>query len=516
MPTDHESRQRHLILNTILVSGSFLLAAGMGLLRNRIIARQFGLTADLDAFFAAFKLPDLLFTIVAGGALATAFIPVFAQHLTNEGDRSNAWRLTSAVTNLVCVVVTILSMIAAIFAPWLVRTIIAPGFEASQQAETVAVMRIVLVSTLFFGISAVQSSALHGFRHFLTPALAPIFYPVGVIIGALFLAPEWGIRGLAIGAVIGAFLHLAVKLPMLLHFGFRWQPILDLRSPDLRRILSLMGPRVLDLGVFQLTLIMSTNLASRLGSGSVGALEWGWEFMQLPETVIGTAFGLVVFPTLAQLAAQEDRDSLRQTLDDSLRLLLALTVPAACGLIILGLPLINLVYQGGAFDAEAGQAVNLTLRYYALGLVGHVCLEVVARVFFAQQDTITPLIVAGGAALLQLGIALGLMGPLGTGGIALANSIAITVEVLVLIFLLHRRMDGINSMPIALYLLRVLLSGAIMSAGVIWVTSFTTAQEYPTIFVLALGGFSGLLLYGIVGFLLRVWHPADLRKIVPL
>jgi len=314
---------------------------------------------------------------VAGGALATAFIPVFAEYLTDE-DIDGAWRLTSAVTNLVIIVVSILAALAALFSPWLVRVLIAPGFDPSQQAETVALMRIVLISTLFFGISAVHGSALHGFRHFLMPALAPVLYPVGVIIGAIFFVPTWGTSGLAIGAVMGAILHLLVKLPVLIHYGFRWWPVLDLSQPNLRRVLILMGPRVLDLGVFQLTLIASTNLASRLGSGSVGALEWGWEFMQLPETIIGTAFGLVVFPTLAQLAAQNDTDGLRQTLSDSLKLLLTLTVPAAFGLVVLGLPLISLVYEGGAFDEAAGQTVNLALRYFALGLVGHVCLEVVA------------------------------------------------------------------------------------------------------------------------------------------
>jgi len=260
---EHAKRQRHLILNSVLVSGAFFLAAAMGLVRNRIIARQLGLTAELDAFYAAFKLPDLLFTIVAGGALATAFIPVFAEYLTDE-DQEGAWRLTSAVTNLVIIVVSLLALMAAIFAPWLVRVMIAPGFDLAQQHETVGIMRIILISTLFFGISAVHGSALHGFRHFLMPALAPVLYPVGVIIGAIFLVPTWGTQGLAIGAVIGAFLHLIVKLPVLLHYGFRWWPVLDLGQPNLRRVLILMGPRVLDLGVFQVALTLDADGPSDL------------------------------------------------------------------------------------------------------------------------------------------------------------------------------------------------------------------------------------------------------------
>ncbi|NIM55732.1 MAG: murein biosynthesis integral membrane protein MurJ, partial [Anaerolineae bacterium] len=202
MTLETSARQRHLARNTVVVMASFALAAIAGLGRNIVIARLFGIGANLDAYYAAFKLPDLLFTIVAGGALATAFIPVFANFLA-EDDIAGAWRLASAITNLVVLVVGVLALLAGIFAPWLVRTLIAPGFDPAQQAETVTLMRLVLVSTLIFGISAVQASVLHGFKHFLLPALAPVVYPLGVMVGGLWLAPRWGIRGLAAGAVIG-------------------------------------------------------------------------------------------------------------------------------------------------------------------------------------------------------------------------------------------------------------------------------------------------------------------------
>ena len=208
----------------------------------------------------------------------------------------------------------------------------------------------------------------------------------------------------------------------------------------MRRILWLLGPRLLDLGVFHLTLIVMTNLASRLGPGSVSALEWGWDAMQLPETLIGTAFGLVAFPTLAELAASGDLAGLRRTLGQALRVVVALTVPATVGLIVLGRPLLQLLYQRGAFDASSTQAVVVALRFYALGLVGHASLELVARTFFARQDTIPPLLFAAGSALLNIVLGLLLMGVLGFGGLALANSIAVSVEVLALSFVLRRRL----------------------------------------------------------------------------
>jgi putative peptidoglycan lipid II flippase len=503
MASDAATRRRHILRNTLLVGASFALAAAAGLVRNAVIARHFGIGADLDAYYAAFKLPDLLFTIVAGGALATAFIPVFADFLA-EDDRAGAWRLASAITNLVVLAVSLLAALAALLAPWLVRHVIAPGFDSTQQAETAALMRLVLLSTLVFGVSAVQSSVLHGFKHFLLPAIAPVVYPLGVVAGALWLVPAWGVRGLAAGALLGALLHLAIKVPGLIHYGFRWWPVLDLRAPTVRRVLLLMGPRILDLGVFHLTLLATTNLASRLGAGSVSALEWGWDAMQLPETIIGTAFGLVAFPTLADLAARQDVDGLRSTLGETLRAVLALTVPAAVGLILLGQPLLRLLYQRGAFDAAATDAVYVALRLYAVGLVGHACLELVARTFFAQQDTVTPLLVAAGSAAANIGLGLLLMQSLGHGGLALANSLAVSAEVLVLLFILRRRFGGVEGWQTLHALGRILLATLLMTAAMSGVLALQGRDGTGTFWVVMVGGLVGVLAYVGAGLLLGV------------
>jgi putative peptidoglycan lipid II flippase len=517
MTTDTAARQRHLARNTILVAGSFALAAGVGLVRNMAIARFFGIGPALDAYYAAFKLPDLLFTIVAGGALATAFIPVFADFLADD-DRQGAWRLASAITNLVVLIVSGLAIIAGILAPWLVRHVIAPGFEPALQDQTANLMRLVLVSTVIFGVSAVQGSVLHGFKHFLLPALAPVAYPLGVIGGAVFLSPIWGVYGLAAGAVAGSLLHLAVKAPALIHYGFRWWPVLDWRTPAVRRVAILMGPRVLDLGVFHLTLVVTTNLASRLGAGSVSALEWGWDAMQLPETIIGTAIGLVAFPTLAELSARRDVAGLRGTLGDTLRAMLAFTVPAAVGLIVLGRPLLQLLYQRGQFDAAATDAVYQALRFYALGLVGHACLEVAARAFFAQQDTITPLLIAAGSAALNIALGLILMGPLGHSGLALANSIAISLEVLVLLYILRRRWGGVEGRRMLTLFLRAALASAVMGAVVLGVLALGESAGWSVLVLAAVGAAAGGAVYVGLGLLIGVdalrWPLHALRRTV--
>jgi len=502
--------RRHLARNVLVVATSFGLAAAAGLFRNAVIASSFGIGTQLDAYYAAFKLPDLLFTVVAGGALATAFIPVFADYTArgDQGDghtgREAAWRFTAAVLNWVVLIVISLALLAAILAPLLVRHLIAPGFDPQQQFETAAVMRIVLVSTVIFGISAVLGSALNGLKHFLLPALAPAVYPLGIAAGALWLTPTMGVRCMAAGAFAGSLLHLLIKVPALIRYGFRWTPVLHPGDGSLRRVAILMGPRVLDLGVFHLTLLATTNLASRLGGGSISALEWGWDAMQLPETIIGTAFGLVAFPTFATLAASGDRDGLRRTLGESLRTVLALAVPAAAGLVLLGRPLLALLYQRGEFDAAATEGVYQALRMYALGLAGHSCLELAARAYFAEKDTVTPLLLAAGSAILNILLSLVLMAPLSYAGLALANSIAITLEVVALLLILRSRWGGVEGRETMAQLARVLGATAIMSLAIVGASAVSDRSGMGSLLTLATAGTAGIAVYAGASVVLRI------------
>jgi putative peptidoglycan lipid II flippase len=513
MIRDPSAAQREINRNVVLVAAAFALAAAIGLARNMVIARQFGIGAGLDAYYAAFKLPDLLFTVVAGGALATAFIPLFVDFLA-AGDGRGAWRFAAAVTNWAVLITGVLALLCAVAAPWLVKVLIAPGFTPEMQAETASVMRLVLISTVIFAISSTLGSALQGLKSFLWPALGPVVYPLGIIAGALWLAPAWGIRGLAAGAVLGALLHLGTKVPGLVRHGFTWQPSLRAAEPALEgnaeppagpgpvpsrgplgRLVMLLIPRMLDLGVFQLTLLVTTNLASRLGAGSVSSLEWGWDAMQLPETIIGTAFGLVALPTMAALGSRGDLDGLRRTLAESLRTVLAMAVPAALGLILLGRPLLATLYQRGAFDAAATEAVYIPLAFYALGLPAHAAIELAARAFFARKDTVTPLLIAAGSAAANILLGTLLMAPLGSGGLALANSLAVTAEVVVLLAVLRRRLGGVEGRQIAGSLGRVLLACLGMGAAVSVVLAWAERASLPTPALVLLAGGIGAAVY---------------------
>jgi putative peptidoglycan lipid II flippase len=430
---------RRVFLSAIIVGCGFLVSKITGILDDLILAKIIGPGPQLDAYYAAFGLPDLLFTLIAGGALASAFIPMFSSFLARD-DRAGAWRLASAVINTAFLAALSASLVLAIFAPTIVSTTVGSGFEPEQQLLSANLMRVILISTVLFSISGIVMSALQANQHFFLTALAPIMYNLGILGGVIFLAPRFGVWGPTLGVVMGALLHLLIQVPGLIKYQARWSPRLGWRDPDLRRVIRLLLPRVAGLGVVQLAALIATSLASQLGPGSVTALNYGWRVMQLPETLIATAIATAAFPTLSEFAARGDRDRLRSTLVTTLRAILALTIPATIGLLIFGRVAVQILFERGAFTAESTTLVTWAVQGYALGLIGHSLLEVGARTFYAQQDTRTPLFVALGAMLINVAASFALRDRLGLGGLALANSIGVSAEVVVVLVLLRRRL----------------------------------------------------------------------------
>lgn len=430
-----------------LVMLLFMASRGLGLLREVVIARQFGTSAEMDAYLAAFRLPDFLFYVVAGGALGSAFIPIFTGYLTRH-DLAGAWRLASAVTNWVILILSALAGLAAILAPWLVQTFYG-NFTLPQQALTAELMRWMLISTVIFGVSGVVMGILNAHQHFLLPALAPVIYNSAIILGAWLLGPTWGVRGLTTGVVLGAAGHLLVQVPGLAQQRMRYRPALAWRDSSLREVGRLMAPRVLGLAAVQLNFLVTTILASGLAAGSLAALNYGWIIMLLPQGVIAQSVATALFPTLAALVARREQAEMRRIFGVTLRNLLFLTLPAAAGLLILREPVIRLLLQRGAFDAESTAATAWALGFFALGLVGHSVVEIATRAFYALKNTKTPVAVAIVAMLINVGLSIFLMnlfaglGWLPHGGLALANSIAVTLEMVALLVLLRPQMEGL-------------------------------------------------------------------------
>src|SRR3990170_1233371 len=436
---------------SLIVAVFFGLEKVLGLLRRLIVNRQFGLSPELDAFETANTLPELLFAIIAGGALAVALIPVLSEYLEKRG-KPGLWDLFARVANLVFLTTAALSLLVAIFTDQLVR-ILAPGFSTAQQSLVAELMRLNLVSTILFSMAGLVIAGLQANQHFLLPAMAPSMYDIGALFGLLVLAPEsgyhlgpltlpafgMGIQGVVYGTVLGSALFLLVQLPGLVIYRFRWKPIIDLSNPGVRQVITVLVPRALNVFCIQLIFILQERFASFLITGSVNALALGWLFMQVPETIIGSAIGTALLPTLSELVARGEKEVFQQSLNHAIRVMLALSIPAA---LLIGMtlrPVVELLN----FDAIGTELVVWTARAFLFGLVGHALLEVAVRAYYAQQDARTPLVAAALTAVGFFFLALILTRPLGAPGIGLANTLAFSGEALLLLFLLNRKIPGL-------------------------------------------------------------------------
>ncbi len=484
-PVPRTRRLTHVARSSLLIACLFGLDKALGLLRQVVIGRQFGVSAQLDAFNASNNLPDLLFALISGGALAVAFIPVLSQTLEEDGRRAT-WALFSRVANWAFLLTGALAVIITVFAGPIVRSQIGivPGFSPALQALVVQLMRLNLIATLVFSLSGLVMAGLQANQHFLLPALAPILYTCGQIFGATILAPAQGyqlagislpgyglgINGLAYGVILGACLHLAVQVPGLIRYGFRWSARLGLDHPGLRRVARLMGPRILSLGAFHLVFIVQDNLASRIGIGSVTALAYGWMIMQVPETIIGTALGVAILPTLSEQFARGDDRAFEAAVARAIRVLLALTAPTAAILIVVLRPLVVAAFH---FDPHGTELVVWASRAYLLGLVGHSLLEVASRSFYARQNARVPLAASALSTAVFVMAGIALYRPLGAAGIGLSNSVAFTLEALVLLFLLSRRFPAVlrQAGPIS----RIGLGSAVAAAA-----SYAILRAAPT------------------------------------
>ncbi|MDO9302020.1 MAG: murein biosynthesis integral membrane protein MurJ, partial [Anaerolineales bacterium] len=380
---------------------------------------------------------------VAGGALGSAFIPTFTGLLARD-EKDSAWRLAAAIANAVTLTLSLLAALVALFAPQVVRYALAPGFSNDPQlfTLTISLLRIQLISAVLFGLGGLFVGILNAHQIFLVPALTPALYQLGIIFGALALAPSMGIYGLAWGVVIGAVFYLLVQIPSLLNTQHATRNThffsLGLHDSNVRQVLILMGPRLLGVAIVQLNFWVNTWLASQMVSGSVTGLYYGFSLMLMAQAVIAQSAAIAVMPTFSAQHALGQQDEMRSSLAATLRAVILLALPASVGLILLRQPLISLLYQRGEFDARAVEIVAWALLWYAAGMLGHSVMEILTRAFYAQHDTKTPVIIGTVAMGLNVVFSLAFIkvfefvGWMPHGGLALANSLATTLEATVL------------------------------------------------------------------------------------
>ena len=461
-----ESRGRSaggaLARSAIIVAASFVLSRVLGLAREIILAREFGTGPEMEAYVAAFRIPDLLFLVVMSGAFGAAFIPVFGGYI-NGGQREKAWRLASAVLTWSGVVILALCAVSFVFARPLML-IVAPGYDEATVDMAVQLMRILLLSPVFLGFGIAAKGILEAQNQFTLPAIAPLIYNVAIIIGALFFVQDYGIYAVGWAVIIGALGHFLVQIPGLVRSGIEFRPSLNRHIEGLHEVARLLGPRIIGLAVFQINFIAVTAFASTAGDQSVAAINYAWQLLMLPHGVLALSISTVMFPTMATLYALGDQEGFRRTLDNTMRPLIFLSVPASVALLLLRKPIVQVIFQSGSFDAESTALVIQPLAWFAIGLVGYALTEILTRVFYATRDTRTPVITGILTVILNLILCALFLEAMGYAGLALALSVTTAAEAVILVLFLRKRAGHVVESTFGPWLLKVLGASALVFA----------------------------------------------------
>lgn len=438
----------------------------LGFVRDVVVARAFGAGAVTDAFFVAFRIPNLFRRLLAEGALSTAFIPVFTEYLT-KGPRAEFNRMVSAVAGAFLLVLFAVSALGILLAPWIVG-VMAPGFATvpGQLRLATTLTRLMFPYLVVVGLAALAMGVLNAHRRFFTGALAPAILNVGMIAAVLMLAPRFEIPvlALAVGVLAGGLGQFAIQLPEAARLGVPLLPSTELSHPALSRIARLLGPTVFGLAAVQLNVFVNTLLASLLPGGSISFLYYADRVVEFPLGVFGIAVATAALPPMALQGARRDLTGLRETLNFALRLSCFVAIPASAGLWLLREPITRVLFERGRFGPADTEATAWALGFYALGLAAFSAVRIVAQTFYALGDSRTPAKAGIAAVGLNVAFALSLMGPLAHGGLALAASASATANLVILLWLLRKRLGTLGGRRILASVGRAGLATAAMAA----------------------------------------------------
>lgn len=498
----------------LLLAGSSLISRFLGILRDRILAGQFGAGDSLDVYYAAFRVPDLIFNLLVLGALSAGFIPVFTSLIKSPlqkikdafgGERRQAWELASNLLNILGATFLVLCGLGVIFAPRIMR-LITPGFDLEKTALAADLTRIMFLSPIFLGVSAIFGGVLQSFKRFFVYSLSPIFYNIGIIIGALYLTPLQGIRGLAWGVVLGALLHLLVQLPALLSLGFKYRPVFNFKDKNIRAIGAMMLPRTMSLAVTQINLLVTTGFASVLASGSLAVFNLANNLQSFAVGIFGVSFAIAAFPAMVQLAGQNDK--LAAGFSATARKILFFIIISTVLLITLRAQIIRVVLGSGQFGWQDTILTANALGIFAVSLFAQAVIPLQARVFYARRDSLTPFFIGIFTSALNVFLAWLLARPFGVAGLAAAFSASSIVYFVLLWIFLRLTVGGLDEKSVFLSIAKFCLAGLAAALTI-------QAIKYPAAMFVnmnkawgvftqgALAGLAGLAVYFLVCFLLK-------------
>jgi len=503
----------------IIVAAASVASRFLGIFRDRILAGEFGAGDTLDIYYAAFRVPDLVFNLLVLGALSAGFIPVFTglcekksvfKFLCRRKEKcgQEAWYIANVIVNLIGISLIVVSAVLVVFTPQLMR-LITPGFEGEKLSMTIAMTRIMFLSPFFLGLSSVMGGILQSFKRFFVYSVAPIMYNIGIIIGALYFVPIWGIYGLAYGVVLGALFHFLIQVPTAFHLGYRWQPVLNFKNKNVREIIKMMVPRTMSLAISQINLVVITIIASTLAAGSLAIFNFANNLQSFPIGIFGISFAIAAFPTLSSLI--DKKDELIRNFSKVLRQIIFFILPATVFMLTLRVQIIRVVLGSGQFDWEDTILTMDTLTFFSLSLFAQATIPLLIRMFYAQKDSKTPFIVGLISAAANIILSWWFASRMGVAGLALAFSIAMIINFAMLWLLLKIKLRELDEVNILYSTLKISVASICAGLGVqamkliVGSSSVIDMTRFWGIFTQSIiAGFFGLLIFILLCWILRV------------
>lgn len=489
----------------LVKAAGFMMAATLvarlfGFARDMILYSWFGQTFATDAYNAAFSIPDLIYMLLVGGALASAFIPIFSGYLARN-EEEEAWKVASIVFNFTMVLLLVLITVALVYTRSLV-ILLAPDLPVHYINMATRLTRIMFIQTFFMALNGIIWGILNSKQEFTAPAIGSIVYNAGIIAVGLLLAHRWGVMAFSIGVVAGSILNFLVQVPALLRVGVKYFPSFNLRHPGFKKIMFLMAPVLLGLSISQINLFVTQNLASGLAEGSISALRLAQRIMQLPIGIFGTSIALVIFPTMTAHVSKLEITDFKKTFSLGLRAIFLITIPAGAGLIALRIPIVSLLFEQGRFNATDTSLTAVALLFYSIGLFAYSALQLLNRVFYSLQDTLTPVLIGAVSIALNIGFSVLLIPYMQHGALALAYSLAGIFNILALMIILKKRLETMDGFRIAKsFLIAAAASGIMYLATSFTVTELTPflslASKFNQLITVVVGIAVGTLVYAV-------------------
>lgn len=452
---------------------AMLLSRALGFVREAALASSFGKTGITDAFIAAFTIPDFMYDLLVGGMLSSAFIPVFTSYLATDRE-DEAWNVASTMINLIIITVAICITLGMIFTGPLTK-LVAYKFSGPTLDLAIKLTRIMFPAFIILAVNGLTMGLLQSYKHFAAPAIGAIAYNACIIIFGLLFAKRFahlGIAAFAIGVVVGHIVNMCIQMPVLMKKGFKYRFVLDIKHPGVKKMFLLMVPAMLGLAANRVNLIVNQNFASGISEGSITALRMASRLMWLPLGVFAGSIAVAVFPTLTSQAARKEMNEFKGTLSMGIRSIFLIIIPASVGLAVLSVPIVRLLFERGEFNHSATLVTANALVFYCVGLFSQSAVWVVTRAYYAMQDLTRPLLVALSTILLNIALNYFLRPILREGGLALADSIAVTYNLMILLYILRRKIGQIGFRKILKSFVLITVSSGLMGVVVYLVSTY--------------------------------------------